>query len=897
MNLSISARPFLTWLDVERAFKRATSNFSSFEAGVVSVQCFYDGAEIEYAGDSQQVEDWLRSVFGRSLSEDGVRLTLQIGGAQYPLELVPVPDRSQKVPSQYPLWRDQAYLDPEVVQLPTPWEGGPHVCAFHSFKGGVGRTTTLMTYVAATVGKKKNGTTRLLLIDADLEAPGISFWLEPTNRPTVSFVHLLEAVHYPPKDVDCSLEYFASELRKTSLNVSGVSREVFILPAALELSEIMDMPVHPEHIASNPENPWLLSDHIRALGQKLRADIIFIDLRAGLSELASPLLFDPRIEHFFVTTVAPQSVTGMGEVLRRVHKFQHTLRGEQRSCAKPTLVLNMLTPQLRQLPDYAKALQEINLAFPSDDDDLVSLGLELVEADFEPSLMSIGSVRHAIECLSKSSLYDRAFEWATERSEAPVAIADGALSGDEQARQFHALYTVCERFQFAERTAADDMLVTEPLRNLAKHYFDELPNAVSIGAKGAGKTFTFLQICRRQTWEGFLSALGYDGAGVEGGEIYPALASSNIDGDSLKVVNGALENALLALHGTENRARASCALRSMVSSALKDDSTDWEQFWGASLAKCVLPEVDSLQALNDWLGTNRKSVVFAIDGIEDIIEAPSEENQRSALKALLELPNQLNNLRHRRVGLVCFIRADYVQSAIRQNVSQYVARFQPFRLEWTAETFLRLAYWICGKASAIDADPGVADQLTVNELLSRLEKLWGKKMGRDDSKEAVTARWVFAALCDLNGRLQARDLVRFLKFAAKRMKGVTSGAWRDRVLYPEMIRKSVADCSDEKVNEAISEVAALRRWKESLDKLDPDVKKTPFSAEALGLSTELLTSLRELGVVYEDIDQKEEPERFYLPEIYRTGLGFRSAVGGRPRVQALLKRNLGGMPF
>ena len=64
----------------------------------------------------------------------------------------------------YPLWRDVIYLrDHEEIDadtnaqpltqhlknIPQSWETGPDLVSFHSFKGGVGRTTALMTYVAA----------------------------------------------------------------------------------------------------------------------------------------------------------------------------------------------------------------------------------------------------------------------------------------------------------------------------------------------------------------------------------------------------------------------------------------------------------------------------------------------------------------------------------------------------------------------------------------------------------------------------------------------------------------------------------------------------------------------------------------------------------------------------
>lgn len=111
---------------------------------------------------------------------------------------------------------------------------------------------------------------KILVVDADLEAPGVSFWLDDINRPTVSFVQLLEALHYPPAGLVASLDYFADELRKTSLSLGGLQRELFVLPAALDLAEIQDMPVAPEHLARNPDNPWQLRRPFTCIGEATR---------------------------------------------------------------------------------------------------------------------------------------------------------------------------------------------------------------------------------------------------------------------------------------------------------------------------------------------------------------------------------------------------------------------------------------------------------------------------------------------------------------------------------------------------------------------------------------------------------------------------------------------------
>ena len=897
MNEAAVQDGLLTWLDVERVFKRHAHAIPA-PLVITSVRCYADGAEVEYTEDESAALAWLGTLFGNAFDKEKRFVQLRIGEQPYPITLEAGGLAPPSVPPTYPLWTDIAYLNEgaPASELPVAWTDGPHLVAFHSFKGGVGRTTALMSYVAASLEAAGDNQVRLLVIDADLEAPGISFWLNEANLPKVSFTQLLEALHYPPVDVNTSLNFFAAELRKTSLDVGSARRELFVLPSALNVAQMMDMPVRPEHLARNPANPWQLSEHLRLLGKKLGVTHVFIDLRAGLSELSSPVLFDPRVEHFFVTTVAPQSVKGMGAILERLYTLQSRMPNATQ--AKPTVIINMLTQQLRELPEYSQTQEILGTAYPGAADDVLSPGIEWLECDFTQPLMSLNSVRAAIEVSrSASSLYPEALEWAraSARRAPGNAAASAAITKPTQAWAQN-LHDLCERVQFAERIESDEMLATEPLRNLGKHYANELPNAVSVGAKGAGKTFTFLQVCRAKTWSAFLTKLEIQHSSVGNASIFPVLWSSNLEAAALNAVRTARDqfaNKSLSTQPTLKRDD----IQRQIDLALKASDTNWPAFWDDLMCKQLGVPGTSLDQLNAFLIDHNKQVVLVFDGIEDSFQDPAEPNAREAIKGLLLLPNRLAELRERRIGTVVFIRADYVQVAIRQNVAQYLARFTSFSLEWTPESFLRLSYWLCGQAGIIDADPKLAEELTVGEVKKALEVLWGRKLGRDDSKEARSALWVFGALCDLKGRFQARDLVRFLRFATRIQIDRGGSTWTDRVLAPELMRQAIPKCSEEKVGEAIKEILALGEWKIKLDALSATERKVPFDPANLGLEPEGINTLRELGVIYEDTDQKTTTERYYLPEIYRQGLGFETSVSGRPRTLALLKRNLPKLPF
>lgn len=907
MNLQIGITDhLLTWLDIERILKQKTALWSQLPDGVNSIDCFSDGMEIR-AVRPPLIHDWLSSIFGQSYEKENSTIHLRIEDAKYPVDII---KESLLPPSgtslTYPLWRDVTYLPAEeseddvhfsAKRWPEEWSTPPSMVSFHSFKGGVGRTTALMTYVAACMQDPGEGQKKVLVIDADLEAPGVSFWLDEANQPSVSFVQLLEALHYPPVSVDSTLDFFAAELRKTSLSISGMQRELFILPAALDLGEIQDMPVTPEHLARNPNNPWHLSDHLFALGQRLGVDAVFIDLRAGLSELSSPIIFDPRIDHFFVTTVAPQSIRGMSEVLKRLHAVNSGLPLDRRDDAKPTVVLSLLTKELRASDSYEEALRTLNESYPAKDD--FTSGIQWQEGEFLSSLMSIRDVREALEELPKSTrLFVGATEWAEGLYSSSTTQRDSDLYSSPSSKQQRAkkLHQVCENAQFAE-SADVSLLPIEPLLNLGKHYSKVLPNLLMVGSKGAGKTFTYRQLVRKGQWSAFLEELGFDKTNTIDASIFPVLWSSNIQDTPDGEIKSAQTNALKLIDADKILLKRGADLNRLIKDSLASPPDHWEDFWDHLITQQFGFNDGCLIQLNQHLAEKSERTILVFDGIEDAFDDVENIAAIDAIQALLELTSRLSELENRHIGTIIFVRADYVQATIKQNLGQLLQRYQPFRLQWNPESFLRLAFMLSCQAGIHVDDPRSAVSLRMDQLKGKLEYLWGKKLGREKSKEAHSARWVYAALCDLKGNAQARDVVRFLKIAADIQSKREDLTWTDRVLSPESMRTAIPKCSVEKVDEAIAEIAPLKTWQQSLQQLPANCLKVPFSQKSVNLTTELLEALKEIGVIYEDLDGKLGDERLFLPEIYRSGLKFETSAAGRPRMQALLKKNIGNIPL
>ena len=898
----------ITWLDVERAFREVTHGFTFLPEYIKRIACYIDGAEIYVPNSACECDlrAWLSEIFGRYLSEKEYKLDMSINGAEYPLDIILEPD-SYKLPLyQYPLWHDLTYLNNDISLEMSPPKSlaAMRMAAFHSFKGGVGRTTALITHLSAYIEQAGKQKTKVLIIDADLEAPGITYWLDSVNQPNVSFVRFLESVHNPAISEESSINFFADELRKCSLTINGV-HEIFVLPACVNPAnpiELLDTPILPEHLTRNTKNPWRIGDVISKLAEVLGAELVLMDLRAGISELASPILFDPRIEKFIVSTVANQSVNGAALVLEKMTLLRGLMCDSENPASVPTVILSLLTSNLRESVDYEEAILKLNAAYPGfEDKDNLSSGIEFNEAGFNENLMCINDLKQAIEITKNSSLFVQARRWAEtfhyENEITSYTSSSVLISHDKN--DAGKLAELCDKYIYAEKGECENLLVTEPLRNLARHYEKSIPLAVSIGAKGAGKTFNFLQLCREQYWDSFLRKLGVDPVTTnetfQETLVFPFLSSNNLNPTAKNIVEACRANCFDNLGLEKNYSEIS--LRDRIDNGLLNDGLSWTDFWLAELLKVFSIQWNDLKEFSGFLSSKNRRLIILIDGLEDQFpDVDSNQQQQKALEALLKIPDRFSELRAGNLGIIAFVRSDYVRSVIRQNSSQFEARYKPFALQWNAESFLRLAYWICAESGLDLASKDDSDKLSTDELLEQLHKLWGKKLGSPNSKEAYAARWIFAAICDLNGRLQARDLVRFLHHAAKRSQSDKQLKWVDRVLTPSSIRRAVEDCSNEKVKEAREEIKVLDQWINSLKDVLDEVKFVPFSAVSVKLEPDMSVLLQNLGVIFEDKDIKDD-KRFYLPESYRTGLGFQLTAAARPKVLALIQRNSVKLPF
>jgi len=909
-------KKLLTWLDIERIIRKKTNNCTMLPDGILRIDFYSDAIEvgIKKAHKNAALKAF-KAWFTDWFQEADSFITLDIGKNVVDIEFIEESDEQQfkKVPK--PLWHDVAYLketdadgSPKTFDILSvdPFDSLPEMTAFHSFKGGVGRTTALICYLFGLISKfGTNKKQRILLIDSDLEAPGITYWFtEKDNRPNVSFIDFLEAVHYS-QTKDKVHSFFANELKKAS--ISYLNAEIYILPAFTEESQLLDIQILPEHIANALKGNWNYGNEIHDLGKELGVDHVFVDLRAGLSEISSPLLFDPRIERFLVTTVAEQSVRGTGLILRQISKMSSCIPFKDKDDFRtivPNIILSMLTAELKDSNAYERAITVLNESYDDNDDNTGDLGaLQITEAFFDQSILSIANWEEARNKLNKSPMIRIADDWV-EDLKTKEAGANKPVFSELIVKQ---LNETCKKYEFAEKGESEDLLITEPIKNMAKKFNDSLPMIISIGAKGAGKTFGYLQIARFQNWKKFIEkVLGDKRIDCLDAQIFPFSEPENLDKFAKEILLTTRTKALDSLEVDREFLRSD--LIKNISQALKNqdwETEEWIDFWTSQMAFTLGmdKEKSTLLDINNYLSEKSVKLIFLFDGLEDIFRDISKNrSKQNAINALFEFPNRIAEIRTPYLGIIIFIRRDYVGYTIHQNRAQFEALYSPYDLTWDSLSFLQLVYWICSQAKIPSFEVEKTYKLGQAEILDALVPLWGRKLGRDNSKEAHTEKWIFAALTDFNGRLQARDIVRILLNASEITLGKTSDIkihiWQqERILPPVAIRRSMDNCSVKKIAEAGEEYPVFQSWVDKMDREYSKAERTiPFTPDQYGMDSSTIEMLKEMGVIFEYQDKKDGSSKYYMPEIFRTGLKFNLAKGARPKVLAL-KRKLLGQAF
>lgn len=258
------------------------------------------------------------------------------GAASYPLEGF---DRVWVV--------DRLATEGNWASIAPEAQGAPRV-VFFSIKGGVGRSTAL----AATAWKLAQLGKRVLVLDLDLESPGLSISLLPAERqPTYGITDWL--VEDLVDNGDTVLE---SMIATSALSRDG---EIYVVPAhgakPGEYIAKLGRVWMPKVGRDGMHEPWSarLQRLLQDLEARIQPDIVLLDSRAGIDEVASSCVTDLGANLILLFALDGSQTWNGYRIL-----FDHWRRaGVARDIRERLQIVAALVPELAPT-DYLAAMRE-----------------------------------------------------------------------------------------------------------------------------------------------------------------------------------------------------------------------------------------------------------------------------------------------------------------------------------------------------------------------------------------------------------------------------------------------------------------------------------------------------------------------------------------------------------
>ncbi|MGM9572129.1 MAG: P-loop ATPase, Sll1717 family [bacterium] len=856
-----------TWKDVERCLYKNINEWKNV-IGNIEVYSQEIFIYIQNKGKKEQAQQVLKQILGNNFNLEEKKIILDLNGKY--LDVFFEESEIMRKSSIIPLFSNILYHESAYYEKMTceKLEDVP-VIAFHSYKGGVGRTLSLLAFAKAWSSIMNDK--KLLIVDSDIEAPGIT-WLLDNSDEAFSYLDLLEVIHNVD-DIEEIIELVIGEIGTASLKIVTETVEVehIVLPTYRYINQLLDMYSSPENIVEGYNKKYIIAEVLSKLGKKLGVSAVLVDLRAGISEFSAPILFDPRVKKYIVTSTSYQSIKGTELLLKQILKGFPL----NENILLPEIFLSMVQRGF----DSSEIISNLLSIYDKTETDVEKQWTDnlLTELAFASELVHLETLEQIMECLEGREYYKSIYALVKNNYFEDKVVDSKEFNREEVIKKIHILansqITAEENIQF-------NVLLTQPINNLIKKFTNMVPNTVVLGAKGAGKTFLYRELLQDKYWEIFCYKMNGSNKKSET-YLVPLFAPTN-SGDISLILQEAICNINDDLE--EDIFSPSIWLDDVdkVKKFIKQehDDDEWKNFW-KSLMIIKNEKINSLMEMDKYLQNKGKKVVFLVDGLEEIFkDTLSSKNEKNAIMALIQ--GVLNDLKVRcqNIGCIVFLRKDIARNVIDVNFEQFYSLYKSVELNWSKTEAQRLVIWLVNQAVEGFYEENIAIEKASMDIIDKyLVKLWGLKLGKVSSNEAYSSRWILAALSDFNGQLQARDIIRFLNYATED-NGRKS--YDDRYIMPAEIRKAVPSCSIEKIDEIKQEISALKPILEKLADGTFEQKKLPFYSDTFNLSSVEEKIMKQEGYL------KVDNDKYYLPEIIRHALSFKYEKGARPKVLSLL---------
>lgn len=777
------------------------------------------------------------------------------------------------------------------------------IVTFYSYKGGVGRTTTLalVALQLARSGKK------VVAIDFDLEAPGLSTVLRCDDKtPAYGLIDYLIESERNRDEIDLS-EYMYPISSKGLLGLKG--GEAYVLQAANLTSDNYDEYYNklsridfniPKYAQKNGIIDHLFDD----IQQMYNPDIILIDARAGIHDIGGLALLNYSDEVVSLFYGNEQNMLGMRFTLPKLVKEEIPFYivntpvpvNEEEQKEELDLLLNTSLETLEKLDyfdDVPDLYDESSPHYP-------------ILIPYDNNLTNLNSnkrLNNMLESYGEDNIYKN--------------IADKLLSNDaaieEESVAFYKdikpLLATIEKITPEKTGAAETEFETfeelykgfYPLQEY-KYIFDNNKFLIT-GAKGSGKTALF-KVLKCADYIKNL-ALYLDVPSKEIGKTEWIVGLDQADGFPVTThFNGiaklnepekfAIYWKILLIKVLKNNIED-------VDIIVEDKIRELFEMKYSDIPKWIDKYEDADQFLYDFivqfdieLKKNQINVIVIYDSLDSLLDSSYRGRMLSQLvRFWSENISRLKCL-HAKI----FLRQDIFKNEVIELTDKIKLNNYLTTIEWNYDYLLSMIWKRMmenntnlehvitevlkqeGYMVPKDVHVGLVPrpQKEVNRII--LKCIVGEKMGKGN--KAYTYNWILYRLRDTKEQIVPRSMLKLFSTAAKIELVQEWNTVRTRLIAPKSFEASMQEVSEDRITDMAEEYPNYRRFFSNLKNYCPSfpVEDETFMQGLLkcGLNEENIRNeikeLKDIGILKEYQRKKSDPIRYHIPDIYLKGMGL-----------------------
>lgn len=266
---------FFTWYDIETEFE---DRRLSWPESWRDVRVYSDCVVIDCRQSAQEKEkncQYLKEIFTKNYNIQQNKILIDFNQTYLDVFFEEAEEETQRKKEYAPLFKDVRFSI-EKIKAETKKFPGARILAFHSYKGGVGRTLSLISLLRECTAKYPEK--KILVMDGDLEAPGLTWMLEGRGQSSISYIDILSVMNFD-NDTEDMVKGLAEQIRTSIMPVETDEIEVeqFFVPAYRDRKQVMNIFSNPERVLISKDNKFYITETIFTWG-----NVSGIDRERGL---------------------------------------------------------------------------------------------------------------------------------------------------------------------------------------------------------------------------------------------------------------------------------------------------------------------------------------------------------------------------------------------------------------------------------------------------------------------------------------------------------------------------------------------------------------------------------------------------------------------------------------